>query len=224
MANLILGDKEYSNIKNLIFDLGGVILNIDFQKAINNLKEIGFVTFDKLYNQLDQSSLFDNFDKGLITPSEFREELCKATNIIVSDEAFNKAWNSMLVEIPVDIIRLLKNLKKYFKTFLLSNTNEIHLEHLFNYTQRTYNLKSLDPLFDKPYFSCRVHMRKPDNEIYVKVLNDENLISAETLFIDDFQFNVDAAVKLGIQGYCLQKDDSLKDIFKKYINQDKSFS
>lgn len=216
MANLLLANKEYSNINNLIFNLGGVIMNIDFQRAINNLKEIGFTNFDKLYNQLGQSSLFDNYDKGLISPAEFRAGLCKATNIKVSDEVFNKAWNSMLVDIPENIIRLLKNLKKHFKTFLLSNTNEIHLKHLFKYTQQKYNLRNLDPLFDKTYYSCRVHMRKPDSEIYLKVLNDENLKAAETLFIDDFQPNVDAAVKLGIQAYCLQKNISLTSLFANF--------
>lgn len=217
MANLVFGDKEYRNIKNLIFDLGGVIMNIDFQKALNNLKEIGFTNFDKLYNQLGQSTLFDNYDKGLISPVEFRDGLRKVTNINVTDKDFNKAWNSMLVKIPEDRIRLLQNLKNHFKTFLLSNTNEIHLTRLFEYTRQTYNFKNLDPLFDKTYYSCRIHMRKPDSEIYLKLLKDENLKAAETLFIDDFQLNVDAAMALGIQGYCLSIENSITTMFAEYV-------
>jgi HAD superfamily hydrolase (TIGR01509 family) len=217
MPNLILSDKEYPNIQNIIFDLGGVIMNIDYQRVIIALKEIGINDFDKFYNQLGQIDLFDNYDKGLITPAEFRKGIHKVSRINVSDEAFDRAWNLMLVDIPEDRIRLLKSLKKHFKTFLLSNTNEIHLKHLFEYTQKTYNLINLDPLFNNTYYSCRVHMRKPNTEIYLKVLDDENLKAAETLFIDDFQPNIDAAVSLGIKGYCLTMENSITALFTEYI-------
>jgi putative hydrolase of the HAD superfamily len=217
MPNLILGDKEYPNIQNIIFDLGGVILNIDYQKAITGLQNIGIHDFDKLYTLSGQTKLFDNYDKGLISPAEFRDGILKATHTNISDEAFNNAWNLMLVDIPSERIQLLNNLKKKFTTFLLSNTNEIHLECLFDYMNKTFKLKNLDPLFDKTYYSCRIHMRKPDSDIYLHVLNDSKLIASETLFIDDFQQNIDAAQKLGILGYCLQKETSLTDLLTKYI-------
>jgi glucose-1-phosphatase len=217
MPNLILGDKEYPNIQNIIFDLGGVILNIDYQKAITGLQNIGIHDFDKLYTLSGQTKLFDNYDKGLITPAEFRDGIRKATHTNMSDEAFNNAWNLMLVDIPNERIQLLNNLKKKFKTFLLSNTNEIHLECLFDYMNKNFKLKNLDPLFYKTHYSCRIHMRKPDSEIYLHVLNDSKLIASETLFIDDFQPNIDSALKLGIHGYCLQNETSLTELLSKYV-------
>jgi glucose-1-phosphatase len=217
MPNLILSDKEYPNIQNIIFDLGGVIMNIDYQKVITALKTIGIANFDKLYTMSGQTELFDNYDKGFITPAQFRDGIRKITNNSVSDVDFNNACNLMLVDIPNETIQLLNHLKKHFKTFLLSNTNEIHLERLFDYVNTTYKINNLDPLFYKTYYSCRIHMRKPDSEIYQYVLNDSKLIPAESLFIDDFQPNIDAANALGIQGYCLQKETSLTCLFTNYI-------
>ena len=217
MANLVLGNKEIKNINNIIFDLGGVIMNISYQRAINALKEIGVLNFDKLYTQFGQTELFDNYDKGFISPSEFRNEIRKISGTTFSDKAFNDAWNLMLVDIPKENIQLLKILKKKFTVYLLSNTNEIHLEYLSVYMNRTFNVNNLDSLFHKAYYSCRIHMRKPDNEIYIHVLNDSKIKAAETLFIDDFQPNVNAAIKSGIQGYFLQKEVTITDLFKNFL-------
>lgn len=217
MANFVFGNTEMRIISNIIFDLGGVIMNINYQRAINALKEIGINNFDKLYTQFGQTKLFDNYDKGFISPAEFRDEVRKISQTDFSDEAFNSAWNLMLVDIPKENIQLLKTLKNHFNIYLLSNTNEIHLEFLSGYLPGTYNIKNLDSLFHKTYYSCRIHMRKPDREIYLHVLQDNKIQASKTLFIDDFQPNVDAAIELGIRGYFLQKEGSLIELFKNYI-------
>lgn len=213
MTDLFLGEKEYPGIQNIIFDLGGVIINIDYQFTIAAFRQIGLNNFDKIYSQLHQTSLFDNYDKGLVSPDEFRQDLLKAANIKLSDDVFDKAWNAMLLNLPEENIRLLKNLKSRFNTFLLSNTNEIHLNYFFGYLNETFRIKDFGTLFQKVYYSCRIQMRKPDKEIYKKVINENGLKASQTLFIDDTIINFIEAEKLGIQCYFMQKEDSLTSLF-----------
>jgi len=217
MTDLILGGKEYTGIQNLIFDLGGVIIKINYQLTIEAFKQVGLTDFDSIYSQLHQSDLFDKYDKGLVSPEEFRQGLLQRANIKFSNDVFDKAWNAMLVSLPKENIDLLENLKKHFKTYLLSNTNEIHLKYFFGYLNRTYKIKDFSSLFHKAYYSCRVQMRKPDLEIYQKVLNDNGLIASQTLFIDDTSINFTEAEKLGIQCYLMKKEDSLISLFSQFV-------
>ena len=217
MTDLILGGKEYTGIQNLIFDLGGVIIKINYQLTIEAFKQVGLTDFDSIYSQLHQSDFFDKYDKGLVSPEEFRQGLLQRANIKFSNDVFDKAWNAMLVSLPKENIDLLENLKKHFKTYLLSNTNEIHLKYFFGYLNRTYKIKDFSSLFHKAYYSCRVQMRKPDLEIYQKVLNDNGLIASQTLFIDDTSINFTEAEKLGIQCYLMKKEDSLISLFSQFV-------
>ena len=217
MAPLVLGNKEYPIIRNIIFDLGGVIMNIDYNLTLEAFKKIGFVDFNKMYSFLNQSKLFDGYDKGLVSPEEFRQGLRDVAQLNVCDDEINLAWNAMLIDIPEDRIHLLENLKNHFRTYLLSNTNEIHLDYFFNYVNRTFKIEDFSSLFHKAYYSCRVQMRKPDAEIFLKVINENNLKPSETLFIDDYLLNIESAEKLGIQCYYLQKEEFLTSLFAYYL-------
>lgn len=217
MSNIVLCNSEYPNIKNIIFDLGGVILNISFENALQEFRKLGFTDIDKFFTEFSQTPLFNNWDKGLTSPQDFREGIRKISGLSLSDEEINMAWNAIVVDIPAERIELLKVLKKKYRTFLLSNTNEIHLEYLFNYAYEKFGIKNFGELFEKPYYSCRVHMRKPDNEIYTFALNDSNLKASETLFIDDSQTNIEAAEKLGIQCFCIKKEESIVELFVQNI-------
>jgi putative hydrolase of the HAD superfamily len=211
--DLFLGGKEFPGIQNVIFDLGGVIINIDYQRTIAAFRQIGLDNFDKIYSQLHQTSLFDSYDKGLISPHEFRQSLLQSANIKLSDDVFDKAWNAMMINIPDGNIELLRKLKGNFNTFLLSNTNEIHLEYFFGYVNKTFGIMDFSSLFHKVYYSCRIQMRKPDKEIYEKVLYENGLKASQTLFIDDTIINFKEAEKLGIQCCHMQKEDTLTSLF-----------
>jgi glucose-1-phosphatase len=213
MTNLIVGGKEFPKVRNLIFDLGGVIVNIDYQLTIHEFEKLGFENFDEIFGQLHQSHVFDKYDKGLISPSEFRQELRNASHLDISDDAFDKAWNAMILDLPEKRIQLLRNLRKDYTTFLLSNTNEIHLDYFFDFARRTLNITEFSSLFHKAYYSCRMGMRKPDPGIYQRVLNENRLVASETLFIDDTQANLDAAQKIGLQCYCMPKGEDLTNVF-----------
>jgi glucose-1-phosphatase len=212
MGDLILGGQHFKNIKNIVFDLGGVLIEIDYQATISKFKAIGISNFDQIYSQYTQSDLFDRYDKGFATPDEFRSGIKTLANLKAPDAVFDDAWNAMILDLPSENLKLLLKLKSRYKTFLLSNTNEIHLEYFFNYLKKNHNVERLEDYFTNVHYSCRMGMRKPDLEIYNKLIEINGLKPSETLFIDDTAFNVDAAIEAGWQGYYMPKGKLIKDI------------
>jgi len=171
--------------KAIIFDLGGVIINLNYNSTSNAFKKLGISDFDEVYSKQKQGQLFDDFEKGIISTSVFREALRKHLPQHVSDEAINQAWNAMLLDIPAYRIQWLQEVAKRYPIFLLSNTNEIHIEAFTNILMHTYGKNVFETLFNKVYYSCRMQMRKPDAEIFDYVLSENKLIANQTLFIDD---------------------------------------
>jgi len=185
-------------IKNIIFDLGNVIINIDSNRAVNAMKEMGFDNFEESYTLLQQSDLFDFLEKGLITPEKFRADLQEHFNRSVLPKKIDDAWNSMLLDFPKKRIKLLQDLESKYRLFLLSNTNIIHY-HKYNQDFIDQYGFGLSNLFEKVYFSFDMGMRKPDLEVFKYVIKDSNLKPIETLFVDDSAENIDSANKLGLK-------------------------
>ena len=202
-----------TSIKNIIFDFGGVILNIDYKLTERAFAELGLTDFDTIYSQATQKELFDVMEKGLITPAEFRVEIRKFIDKDVSDEQIDKAWNSMLLDLPEERVKLLSELKKKYRLFLLSNTNEIHHHAFSGYMQKKFNRDIFSDDFIKAYFSHKVNMRKPDAEIFNHVLKEQNLRKEETLFIDDSIQHIEAAKKMGINTIYLEKGRTILELF-----------
>lgn len=188
------------NIKNIIFDYGNVIFEIDFRLAQQAFTELGVTDVTSLYGHKGQDRLFDDFDKGLISPHEFREGVRRlARKPTLSDEQIDGAWNALLIGVPDGNHDILLKAKDAYRTFLLSNNNEIHYNWILNYLQETHGLSDNSGFFEKAYYSHMMGMRKPDAEIFQYVLEQENLNPAETLFIDDSPQHIATAQKLGIQ-------------------------
>ena len=120
----------------------------------------------------------------------------------------------MIIDFPVERIRLLENLKKHYRTFLLSNTNEIHLLSYSALLKRLHGVE-LDSLFEKAYYSHLIGLRKPKPDIFEYVLKQQGLKAKETLFIDDLEENIKAAQRVGLQTYLLQAPETLIDLFNK---------
>ena len=200
-------------IKNIIFDFGGVILNIDYQASIKAFEELGIRNFENLFSQATQSNIFDKLETGKIKPQEFRDEIRMLSGLKLTDEAIDIAWNKMLLDIPLERIEFLIKLKSEYNIYLLSNTNAIHYNIYINEIYKA-GYKSFDEIFKKAYFSHKVGMRKPHKDIYENVLNEEKLISEETLFIDDSAQNLQPAIDLGINTYFMKKDDELVKLFQ----------
>lgn len=203
-----------TSIKNIIFDFGGVILNIDFRLAESAFAKLGLKNFDKIYSQATQQELFDVFEKGLISPDDFRHEIRKFIPQSVSDREIDEAWNSMLLDLPEERVHLLDKLKTKYKLYLLSNTNEIHFNKFSSYMQNKFNRDIFSDVFDKIYVSYKVNMRKPDAEIYKLVLNEQKLNKEETIFIDDSIQNIEGASKVGLKTYFLKKEETILSVFQ----------
>ena len=185
-------------IKNIIFDLGNVIINIDPELSVKEMSKLGFRDFDQSYSLLNQSNLFDSLEKGLISPEKFHEEINLQLELEVNSETIDKAWGALLLDFPRDRIELLRRLSQKYRLFLLSNTNIIH------YSQYSQDFKSkfgfaLNSLFEKAYYSFEMGVRKPDIKIFELALRESNLIPHETLFIDDLENNTKAAESVGLQ-------------------------
>ena len=199
------------NIKNIIFDLGGVILNIDFKKTNEAFHALGLENFGQHINQFHITDLFLNYETGQIDDTEFIDGVAKLSDIHMPKEKIVQAWNALLLDFPPERINLLKKIKPRFRTFLLSNTNSIHLEE---FQERLHNEQGvyLEDLFEKAYYSHVVKLRKPHADIFELVMNENNLVPSETLFIDDTESNFEEAKKLGIQIFHLKPGMTITDM------------
>lgn len=207
-------DFNTSKIKNIIFDLGGVIINIDYALLIEAFSKIGLPHFESFFSQKEQKKLFDLYEKGMISSQEFREELKKHCKPDTTDADIDFAWNAMLLDLPKERLDFLIRMKRNYRTFLLSNTNEIHMIFINNYLKKQFEINNLNEHFEKVYLSYEVKMRKPDAEIFELILNQNNLSKEETLFIDDSVQHIESAIGLGISAVLLDvKKESVIDLF-----------
>lgn len=212
MDNSTSSHANYRNIKNIIFDFGGVIINIDYHKTILEFEKLGIASFDKMFSQATQSHLMDRLEVGAITPSEFRNELRELMQQELSDEVLDHAWNEMLLDYPKHRLDFLLQIKPCYRTFLLSNTNKIHKDAYVASLKREHGYESLDGFFEKLYFSHEVGMRKPGHDIYQLVLRENGLKAEETLFIDDTPHNLTAPAEIGINVYHLAYGEDVVDM------------
>jgi len=202
-----------TGIKNIIFDLGGVIINLSVEKTHQAFASLSGLPVDEIKTIVHHGDFFNQYEKGLISDSEFRDHLRESLNLRVDDGELDNAWNAMLLDIPMERIRLLEQLKSGFRIFLLSNTNNIHLQSFNHQVKQLTGFKAIDEYFHQAYYSHLVKMRKPDLEIYEHVLHTSNLIPEETLFLDDNKDNLTGANKAGIKTFHVQEPDQIFSLF-----------
>lgn len=212
---------EFQAIKNIIFDFGGVILDIDPQLTLNELRKLGFEDMNIFMNNEFQENVMGKFERGILTPEKFRQRIREVTGLDLCDQEIDDAWNALLLDIPKERIAVIEQVKKNYNIFLLSNSNEIHYELYVRDLQLRFGYHEFDQLFHKAYFSFDLHLSKPNPEIFEFVLNQHNLLPAETLFIDDTFEHIEAARKLGLLTYHLQKPERVRDIFENGLLKDK---
>ncbi len=199
------------NIKNIIFDYGNVIFSIDFARVQQSFKALGISNVDEFFGHLQQDPIFDAFDRGQINAAQFRERIReKANNPDLTDDEIDAAWNSILVGIAEGNHDLLLKLKDKYRTFLLSNINEIHYDFILKYLKKDFGFENNDHLFEKIYYSHFTGKRKPEIAIFEQVLHENNLNPTETLFIDDSPQHLAAAQTLGIQTFLMKAPDTIQ--------------
>ncbi|NCD70964.1 HAD family hydrolase [Mucilaginibacter agri] len=204
------------NIKNIIFDYGNVIFSIDFKRVQNSFKALGINNVDEFFGHLQQDPIFDAFDRGQITPAQFRNHVReKIGNPDLADQQIDDAWNSILIGIAEGNHDLLLKLKDKYRTFLLSNINDIHYNFIMDYLKRDFGLDGNDHLFEKTYYSHLTGKRKPEPAIFKQVLEENNLKPEETLFIDDSPQHLVSAQQLGIQTFLMTAPDTIQKYFER---------
>ena len=190
-------------VKNIIFDLGNVLYDIDFTKMYNEFEQLGIPNFQNYFtlNQCDQ--LFYNIEKGLITETEFCLGFNQLFNLSLSHHQIISAWHSLLIGFRKESMDWIKANQEKYPMFLYSNTNQIHCDYVLPQFEREIG-GNFEQLFKKPYYSHHMGMRKPDPASFQYILDQEGLIAAETLFIDDNEPNIIGAASVGLQVLYLQ--------------------
>lgn len=199
-----------SNIKNIIFDLGGLFLAIDYNKTASSFKKLNLQNFDEIYSKMQQSNLFDDFETGTIQENEFVCALKKHLPSSVTSTQIIDAWNAMLLYPIKENIQLLNDLKKKYRLFLFSNTNAIHLKAFSAILKKEFGKDNLSNYFEKSYYSHLFGMRKPDEDAFRKLLENHQLIARETLFLDDSIQHVEGAKNAGINSIHVNTNGLLK--------------
>ncbi|MHC2993765.1 HAD family hydrolase [Pontibacter sp. HJ8] len=208
---------DLTSVKNIIFDLGGVIINLDYDKSIRALEQYCPNGRSIEYSQRAQSQIFDLFETGNAGPEEFRNELRQAYQLEATDEQIDAAWNAMLLDIPAERIELLRELGNKYRIFLLSNTNAIHMKRFNEMVEHSFTIPSLDSLFEQTYYSHLIGQRKPDAIVFEQILEQNGLKREETLFIDDSIQHIESANKIGLQTLFLQPPLTINQVFNDVI-------
>ena len=200
------------NIENIIFDLGGVILDIDYNLTRIAFEKLGVVHFDEMYSQANADQLFQKLETGGISEDRFYKELNRCTGLNLSPEEIRKAWNAMLLSFREESLGFLDQIRSKYKIYLLSNTNYIHInsfKETFHQKERT---KTFEEYFDKVFYSCEIGLRKPDAACYDWIIKELKIDSAKTLFIDDSLHNIEGAKKAGWQTIYLLTGMQIEDL------------
>ena len=203
-----------SSIKNLLFDLGGVIINIEPIRVAKQFSVLSGKDLSFIRQQIEERRVFHNYEIGKWSDAEFRNSINHMLELSLTDQQIDDIWNSMLLDIPKERIDLLLSLRKQYNLYLLSNTNQIHINAVNAILHQTCGVPVLEDLFDKTYYSHLIHLYKPAADCYTYVLQDSTLLPEETLFIDDNEDNIRGAKQLGIQTVHLQSPATILDIFQ----------
>jgi len=198
--------------KNIIFDLGGVLLDLDFQKAIDAFEKLGVEGFENMFSQFKADELFRKLETGQVNETDFYAAIKKRTAKKITDAEIDHAYNALILDFRIESLALLEKLATDYKLYLLSNTNSIHLKYFKQLLTKQTRKPLLDGYFTKAWYSNEIGLRKPGADIFEFVLKDENLKAAETLFIDDTFMNIESAQKLGLKTHLLLPSERIEGL------------
>ena len=208
MQNFLLKD-----IKNIVFDLGGVIITLDRDEAVKRFKEAGLKNAAELLNACHQKGIFLELEEGKLSQEDFYEAIRKEAGKFISNETIDHGWMGFLKELPEYKLTLLEELKREgYQVYLLSNTNPVIMSWAFSPAFSPEG-KSIDKYFDKLYLSYKIGYTKPHPEIFRFMLNDSGMIPSETLFIDDGIANVEMGKELGMKTYLAANGEDFRHLF-----------
>ncbi len=196
----------------VIFDLGGVIINLDYQRTIHAFENLGMSNFQSVYSQMSQTDLFDSYETGKISTQHFINLLLPHLPFGTSPNKVVAAWNAMILDVPLKKIALLADLKKSLPTFLLSNTNDLHIQKVRDEWKKVTD-SAMEESFHKMYLSHEIKHRKPTSQAFSYVLEENGLEAARTIFIDDTLQHIVGAKSIGLQTLHLTNPEFLYEFF-----------
>ena len=199
-------------LKNVIFDMGNVLFSIDYKKTQDAFEALGYNNFSEMYSQFSADALFEKLETGLVTNADFYEKMISYHPNTVTEAQIDNAWNSMLLHWRIESLNFLETLSKRYKIFLLSNTNEIHLQAVIKLLKEQTGRENIDSLFSIAYYSHKINYRKPNADIFEFVLKDAEIQAAETLFIDDLKNNIETAALLGFKTHLLLPEETIEEL------------
>lgn len=203
--------KMIEGVKHILFDLGGVLLNIDYKLTEKAFIDLGITDFPERYSQLSQTPVFDDFETGKIDKDSFIAQMQAMAGVPLSAQQITDAWNAMLLDYPLRRLQILQQLRLYYDLLLLSNTNEIHEAAFNDILYKAHGMPTLGVFFDKVYLSHRIGMRKPNPEVFRHILDENGLNAADTLFIDDSPQHIEGAKSVGIRTIYMEKGMTIED-------------
>ncbi len=202
----------------IILDFGAVILNIDFQKTIDAFRELGIENFQAIFSKHKQSELMQSFEKGEASTDDFRSFIRSQSDVSLSDEQIDSAWNALLLDYPTQRIEFLGRIGQHYPLFLLSNTNKVHHDQFQQHFYQQFGFE-LNSLFRKAYYSHQMGDRKPNLSCYQIVIDEQELTPSNTIFVDDTLLNIEAAEEIGIKGIHLTSQDELVELLPRVLAQ-----
>lgn len=203
-----------TGIKAIIFDLGGVLVNLETERTLKEFQRLGIGQVDFNTHPGNQPDFFSLYEKGLMTDAHFIAGLAAHMEEGTSSEAIVQAWNEMILDLPAHRLDFLLELRKKYKLYLLSNTNKLHIEYFLESFRRQHPERCFEDYFDKIYYSHEIGKRKPDLDSFEFVLEDNQLEAKDCLFIDDNLVNTEAAHNLGITSIHHPRNEEIADFLK----------
>lgn len=211
---------KINKIENIVFDLGGVLLDLDHQRTYDKMNEVLNVDFYPHNHDGSIVQMLEDFEKGKVNTETFIWNLQRQANgKVPSGNQVVEAWNAMLIGWKPDKFDLLNTLREKYKLFLLSNTNAIHYQWIRSSLQNRHGIEDFEKqFFDMVFYSHLIEMRKPDENIYNFVIEQAGLTPENTLFIDDTQENIESASRAGWQTFHYDPNDDLSYVVSAVLN------
>ena len=199
-------------IKNIIFDLGGIFMNLNFKLTEQAFIDLGITGFPNMYNQHHSNDLFEQLETGLISANDFYDAFRQESQSQLTNEQIKTAWNALLLDFPQERLQWLYTIRQKYKVYLFSNTNSIHYDAFMEILSRENGCTDFSKYFIKAYYSHELGLRKPYLASFQKILEEQKLLAAETLFIDDTAKNIEGAQKAGLQTIHLVAPKTVLDL------------
>ena len=199
-------------IKNIIFDLGGVIYDIRYENIAEAFARMGASNLVSLYSKAQQTDFINQFEEGLISTTEFCKEIRRLSEVPLTDAQIEEAWNAILIDVPAPRVDFLLKLKEKYNLYLFSNTNQFNYDCFTAYLNKKYSFDFFGTIFKAAYFSHILHLRKPKEKGFRRILQEQGLRADETLFIDDSPQHIEGAHRCGLNAYHLKDDETIESL------------